>query len=74
METGLQENSVLDISATLNTESTSGIVFDYYGMGDFKYAGFSASADQLVIGHYKDGHWVIDSRSDFDVNAGERIR
>ncbi|TCK07577.1 LEPR-XLL domain-containing protein [Marinobacterium mangrovicola] len=67
---GLQENSVLDISATLNTEATSGIVFDYYSSDDFKYAGFSAEGDEIVIGHYKGGQWYVDSRSDYVVSAG----
>ena len=35
---GLELNAILELEATLNTEHTAGVVFDYYGPEDFKFA------------------------------------
>ena len=64
----LQANSVLDIDAIINSEATSGIVFDYYNAEDFKYAGLSANSDQLIIGHYVDGKWFVDAASELNID------
>jgi Ca2+-binding RTX toxin-like protein len=66
----LRANSILDVEATVNTDATTGIVFDYYGPDDFKYAGLSAIGDTLVIGHFKSGKWVVDAGTDVDIEAG----
>jgi len=74
LSSGLAANSILELDVTVNTEATTGIVFDYYGPEDFKYAGLSADSDTLIIGHYKSGQWVVDAstnvavkdRSDYD--------
>ncbi|MDH4157891.1 MAG: matrixin family metalloprotease [candidate division Zixibacteria bacterium] len=70
LTTGLAANSILDVKAIVNTDATSGIVFDYYSYDDFKYAGFSADGDALVIGHYKSGKWVVDASTSFGIEAG----
>ncbi|PLX89359.1 MAG: hypothetical protein C0619_11450 [Desulfuromonas sp.] len=67
---GLQANSVLDVEVTVNTEATTGIVFDYYGADDFKYAGISADNNTLVIGHFIGGKWVVDAATDLKIKAG----
>ena len=70
LETGLRANSVLDVETIANTDATTGIVFDYYGSDDFKYAGLSATGDTLVIGHLKSGKWIVDASTDFDIESG----
>jgi hypothetical protein len=70
MTSGLAANSILEIDVTVNTDATTGIVFDYYGPDDFKYAGLSADSDALIIGHFIKGQWVVDASFDYDVEAG----
>ncbi len=67
---GLQANSVLDMELTVNTGGTTGIVFDYYDIADFKYVGLSADSDALIIGHYINGKWMIDASTFFAIKAG----
>lgn len=69
--TGLAANSILGITATVSTESTGALVFDYYGYGDFKFAGFSVDTDTVFIGHVVDSTWYIDSSYAFDVKSGK---
>ncbi|MHC4543730.1 MAG: hypothetical protein ACYSYL_04270 [Planctomycetota bacterium] len=68
---GFRTTSVLTLNSTLNTQSTGGFVFDYYGPDDFKFAGIDAVNDQLVIGHYtaRSG-WVVDAAYAFAIEAG----
>jgi Ca2+-binding RTX toxin-like protein len=68
---GLRTTSVLTLEATLNTQSTGGFVFDYYGPDDFKFAGIDAVNDQLVIGHHTPrSGWVVDAAYAFAMDAG----
>jgi len=71
IDRGLAENSILEIDLTVNTDATTGIIFDYYGFDDFKYAGLSIESDALVIGHFIDGKWVVDASFDIDVKSGK---
>jgi Ca2+-binding RTX toxin-like protein len=68
--TALRANSILDVEATVNADATTGMVFDYYGPDDFKYAGFSAVNDTLIIGHFNSGKWVVDASVDIDIESG----
>jgi len=69
---GLELNAILELEATLNTEHTAGVVFDYYGPEDFKFAAIDAEADQLIIGHRtaRQG-WVYDAVINTDIVAGK---
>jgi hypothetical protein len=71
LPSGLAANSILEIGMTVNTDATTGIVFDYYGPDDFKYAGLSADSDALIIGHFINGSWSVDASFDFDVEVGQ---
>ncbi len=71
LTSGLAANSILEINVTANTDATTGIVFDYYGADDFKYAGLSADGNALLIGHFKSGKWIMDASFDFDVKSGK---
>ncbi|NIM49027.1 MAG: hypothetical protein GTO22_07180, partial [Gemmatimonadales bacterium] len=64
LPSGLETNSILEMEATLNTQTSSGIVFDYYGPEDFKFTAIDVAANLLVIGHHtaRDG-WVIDAET-----------
>jgi hypothetical protein len=68
---GLQTTSVLQLEATLNTQSTAGFVFDCYSLNDFKFAGIDAVNDRLVIGHHTaTGGWAVDAAFDIAIEAG----
>jgi len=71
LDSGVYVASLLGIKATLNTEGTAGLVFDYYGPDNFKFAAIRADTDELVIGHYtaKAG-WVDDAVVSTDIIAG----
>jgi hypothetical protein len=47
---GLEVSSLLGLKTTLNTAKTAGVVFDYYGAENFKYAAINAETDELTIG------------------------
>lgn len=66
---GLEVRSVLELETTLNTASTGGLVFDYYGENDFKFAAIDAITDSLIIGHYtaKNG-WVQDASFNLSID------
>jgi hypothetical protein len=67
---GLDGNSVLEIEAVLNTDSTGGIIFDSYGPKDYKFAVIDAVSDQLVIGHRKGNKWDLDAVTDVSIETG----
>ncbi|MBC2714899.1 MAG: calcium-binding protein [Desulfobacteraceae bacterium] len=70
LRSGLAANSILDLAATVNTDATTGIVFDYYDSDDFKYAGLSADGDTVIIGHYRSGKWVVEASIDVEIEVG----
>ena len=47
----LDGSSVLEIGTQVETDSSAGIVFDYYGPSDFKFVALNSSTDEVVIGH-----------------------
>ena len=67
--TGLQLNSVLELSAKVNTQGRAGFVFDRYSAEDFKFAAIDAATDQVIIGHYQGG-WVTDAAVAKTIDAG----
>jgi len=68
---GLYLDSLLDLSATVNTATRAGFVFDRYSAEDFKFAALDAESDQVVIGHHSaKGGWVTDFAVAADIQAG----
>ena len=68
---GLDANSLLDLSLTLNTQSQAGVVFDRYSAEDFKFVAIDAEADQIIIGHSTSRRGVvIDSVTSQTIHAG----
>ncbi|MBI3917574.1 MAG: hypothetical protein HY322_11275 [Betaproteobacteria bacterium] len=68
---GLQAASILDLSATVNTQGRAGLVFDRYGVNDFKFVAIDAVTDQVLIGHSTArGGWAIDAAVARTINAG----
>jgi len=58
--------------SSLNTGSTGGVVFDYYGPTNFKFAAISAESSRIIIGHYTDKRgWSYDAVVDMDIKAGK---
>jgi Ca2+-binding RTX toxin-like protein len=68
---GLQPNSVLDLSATVNTQTIGGLIFDAYGTGEFKYVAINPGTDLVIIGHRTDRRgWVQDAVASRVINVG----
>ena len=53
--------SLLDVSTTLRTAGTAGIVFDRYSDTDFKFAAIDVANKQIVIGHRQGNVWKVDA-------------
>ncbi|MDH3308210.1 MAG: hypothetical protein OEO77_11915, partial [Acidimicrobiia bacterium] len=58
----LSADSYLEFETTA-TSGTDwvGIVFDYYGDNDFKFAIVDIAGDRVVVGHYLGGSWIEDA-------------
>lgn len=70
-DAGLNISSMLELDTTLKTEGRGGLVFDYYGEDNFKFAVIDADADQVIIGHYtKKGGWVEDASYAMSIEKG----
>jgi hypothetical protein len=54
-------NAVYQLQARLTTAGFAGIVFDYYGPNDYKFAGINVATKQVVIGHVGKKGIVIDA-------------
>jgi len=68
--TQLGANSRLDLSTVVNTQGRAGFVFDFYSPDDFKFVAIDAPADQVVVGHYRNGAWVKDVVVSNRIDAG----
>jgi hypothetical protein len=62
---GLYLDSLLELSAEVNTAGLAGFVFDRYSAADFKFATLDAANDKVVIGHHSQkGGWATDAAFD----------
>ena len=72
LEHGLNQASMLELEATLSTQSRGGFVFDQHSTRDFKFVAIDAEGRQVLIGHHTDdGGWVVDHATSTAINAGE---
>jgi hypothetical protein len=58
IEHGFDVSSILEFQATFNTAKTGGVVFDYYGPDNFKFAAIDAcqpSRDRPLHGQERAG-------------------
>lgn len=62
--------SMLSIQTTMKTFGQGGIVFDYFGPQEFKYATLSADGRQIIIGHHTGTAWVVDSVYNTNIGSG----
>ena len=62
--------SLLEFEALINTETTGGLIFDYYDADNFKFTAIDAIADQVVIGHHTSKGWFIDASVDASIETG----
>ncbi len=53
---GLEANCILELEATLSTETMGGFVFDYYGPQDYKFVMIRTDTNQVIIGHHTSKH------------------
>jgi hypothetical protein len=68
---GLYLDSLLDLSASVNTGTRAGFVFDRYSAEDFKFAALDTVSDQVIIGHHSaKGGWVTDASFARALDAG----
>jgi hypothetical protein len=71
LDRGLEVSSVLELEATLNTNSVAGVVFDYYAPERFKFAAIDATENKAMIGHFTEqSGWVIDATFDIAIEQG----
>jgi Ca2+-binding RTX toxin-like protein len=70
MALGVAPATFVEFGATFRTDSLGGLVFDYYGPADFKFAGIRADTGQAVIGHYTLEGWTFDAVADLGLDAG----
>jgi Ca2+-binding RTX toxin-like protein len=58
----ISSSSLLELQATLETGAVGGVVFDYYGPEDYKFAALSPATDEVLVGHYvgRQG-WTVDA-------------
>ncbi|MEH6585177.1 MAG: LEPR-XLL domain-containing protein [Halioglobus sp.] len=62
--------SRLEMQGDLATDGQGGFVFDYSGGDEFKYVALDAENNEVLIGHYVNGQYVVDAAVDFNVKAG----
>jgi len=68
---GFDVSSILEFQTVFSTEKAGGVVFDYYGADNFKFAAIDADADRLTIGHFTaKGGWAIDASFGMTIDAG----
>jgi hypothetical protein len=63
-------SSYLEYSATVNTGSTAGLIFDYYNPTNFKFAAIVAGSNQVILGHRTAAGWFTDSVATTTITAG----
>jgi len=68
--TSLATDSVLDLSATLNTAAQGGVVFDLYSATDYKFVMLDVANDQVVIGHRQGNSVTVDASVARSLSAG----
>jgi len=68
--TRLSTSAWVELTATLVTGGIAGIVFDSYGVEDYKFAGVDVAGQRLVIGHVQPrGGWRVDASVAFALGA-----
>jgi Ca2+-binding RTX toxin-like protein len=60
----------LTLQTTINTAKMAGLIFDYYGPEDFKFAAVQADTDQVIIGHHTKSGWFFDKVVSKTIDAG----
>jgi len=63
--------SKLEMEAAIQTATEGGIVFDYYGLDDFKFAALKADTNQVVIGHRTAKGWFIDAEAGYSIDQSQ---
>ena len=72
LDHGLDVSCILVLDAILNTQTTGGVIFDYYDLDDFKFAAISAENNQVIIGHFTARRgWSYDAVYDIEINPGQ---
>ena len=63
--------SQLEMEAAIQTSTMGGIVFDYYGADDFKFAAIDADSNLVVVGHRTAKGWFIDAEAAHTVDSNQ---
>jgi Ca2+-binding RTX toxin-like protein len=59
----LGTNSYFLLQTKVQTGNLAGIIFDYYGPNDYKFAGINVATKQVVIAHQTKRGWTVDATS-----------
>jgi hypothetical protein len=79
LENGLHHASYLELSTTLRTDTTAGLVFDRYSSDDFKFVAIDVQGDQVIVGHSSPRHglridtevpWTLVAGRDYELQIG----
>jgi hypothetical protein len=62
--------SLLELEATISTGAQGGVLFDYYGPDEFKFAAILSDTDEVVIGHRATEGWLYDAVVDRTIDVG----
>jgi len=66
--------SVIELETLVSTSASSGLVFDYYDAGHFKFVALSPATGEVVIGHHTAHGWAIDAAVDRGILADTDYR
>ncbi|MBW6496097.1 MAG: cadherin-like domain-containing protein, partial [Burkholderiaceae bacterium] len=62
-------NFVYQLQTQVSTSKLAGVVFDYYGPNDYKFAAIDVESQQIVVGHRAKQGLVIDASISTSLNA-----
>ena len=65
--------AILEAMTTITTNGVAGFAFDVYGVNRFKLVVLDAANGRLIIGHYVNGVFTVDTSSSVVVKAAMRL-
>ncbi|MHC4499393.1 MAG: LEPR-XLL domain-containing protein, partial [Planctomycetota bacterium] len=62
--------TLLELETTVSTGAQGGVLFDYCGPDQFKFAALLSDTDEVVIGHHTTEGWSYDAVADRAIEVG----
>ncbi|MCP4378053.1 MAG: hypothetical protein GY794_18000, partial [bacterium] len=70
LDRGLLVNTLLELTAVIQTTGEAGIIYDLYAADDFKYVSLDVANDEVIFGHHTSrGGWVVDNAVAMTLNS-----